>query len=89
VRFLYGKNTAGPVLGASPQLHAQFRRGEGRLTPAERSAAPRVLRVSVTPQGPPLSVLATATILAASRQWRLTATLEPQHRRWLIVAVGH
>lgn len=87
-RFLYGRIAATKVLGTSPQLRSVLGREPNRVTPAEQSANPRILHTTVTPAGPPASALATATLLAAGRPYRLTATLEQQGRRWIVVAIG-
>jgi hypothetical protein len=88
LRFLYGETTSGQVRAVDPQLRSELQQ-PARLTPAERAARPVVAHVSVTRAGPPLSVLATATILVDQARYQLTATLEPQHGNWVVVAIGH
>jgi hypothetical protein len=55
--------------------------------PARRFFHSYVSRVVVTPAGPPLSALATATVLAGRARYRLTVILEPRGNSWLVVAL--
>src|SRR6202035_1116432 len=88
VRLLYGETSGGRVPGVAAPSRAELKQGS-LTTPAERAARPRVARVGVTRAGPPLSALATATILVGQTHYQLTATLEPHHGRWVVVAIGH
>ena len=87
-RFLYGALPARNVSGVSPRLRSELRHGRVLVTPAERTAAPRVIRVTVAAAGPPVSAGATATVLAHRRRYQLIATLEPRHGGWVVVSVG-
>jgi hypothetical protein len=87
VPFLYGHVRANRVLGVSSQLGSRLRQGAGRITPAERSARPRIVRITVESSGPPVSATAIATVLAHDRRYRLTATLEPRNGGWVVIAV--
>jgi hypothetical protein len=88
VRFLYGEIPAAQVPGVAGQLRSELQQRALR-TPAERAARPRAIRVTVTTAGPPLSALATATILVDRNRYQLKATLEPQHGSWTVVAIDN
>jgi hypothetical protein len=87
VSFLYGRIAATSVADVERPLRAKLRSGLAFITPAERAARPRIARVAVTPAGPPLSALATATVLAGGDRYRLTVILEPRGDGWLVVAL--
>ncbi len=88
VPFLYGHLRAGHVLGLAPQLRSQLGHAATLVTPAERSARPHVVRIKVESAGPPVSATAIATVLVHDRRYQLTATLEPRHGGWEVIAVG-
>jgi hypothetical protein len=85
--FLYGRLPASGVADASESLQSELCQGTSLVTPAERRARPRLLRVTVVPSGPPASALASAFVLANGTTHPLTATLEPRGRAWIVVAV--
>ena len=85
--FLYGRIPASSVANVDEQLRARLRSGLAFVTPAERTARPRIVRVALTPAGPPLSAIATAAVLAGGGRYRLTATLEPRGDTWIVVAL--
>jgi hypothetical protein len=41
----------------------------------------------VRPAGPPISAIATATLTGGRGHYALTATLEPRHGGWIVVAI--
>jgi hypothetical protein len=87
--FLYGRLPAKRVTGAAPNLRRELQQGHATTTPAERDARPRIAHLSLTPAGPPVSVVAVAVITTACREPSdLTATLEPHAGSWLVVAVS-
>lgn len=89
LRYLYGRLPARRVINASPRLRSQLQSGHAATTPAERSRLPRIVRLWLTPAGPPVSVIAVVVVRAQGGQvWRLTASLEPRGRTWRVVAVG-
>ncbi len=89
VAFLYGRLPARRVRDADRSLRLQFARGHATTTPAERASRARVGRVSLTSSGPPVSVLAVAVVAVIDGPpSRLTATLEPYGRTWIVVAVA-
>ena len=85
--FLYARLPATKVTDVDRQLRSQLDGGEAVITPAEHTAKPRILHLSISPAGPPLSAIATATVLANGRRYQLTATLEPRGGSWIAVAV--
>ena len=87
VRFLYARIPSVRLADVDERLGAELRAGEAMVTPAERDAKPRIARVSVAPAGPPLSVIATATVVAQEESYQLTATLEPRAGSWMVVAI--
>lgn len=86
VQFVYGRIAAGDVPDLSRRLRGELRKGTGLVTPAEKAAKPRILDVKVKPAGPPVSVIASADVAAGRGRYTLTATLEPQHGGWVVVA---
>ena len=88
LRYLAGREPTRRLAWLSSQLRHQLRASIVRITPAERSSAPRILRIDLAPAGPPGSAIATATIAAGGAQYQLTATLEPRGRDWSVVALG-
>jgi hypothetical protein len=89
VAFLYGRVPPSRVNRADPALRSQLEQGRATTTPAERAARPRIAHLTLSSSGPPISVLAVATITAGCcGSSALTATLEPEHGAWLIVAVS-
>lgn len=89
VPYLYGRLPAERVADASPALRHQLASGRAEPTPAERSSRPRIARLSVAATGPPVSVTVVAVVRSGlDESWRLTATVEPSGRRWLVVAIG-
>ncbi|MGO9972331.1 MAG: hypothetical protein ACLP01_05885 [Solirubrobacteraceae bacterium] len=89
VTFLYGRLPAHRVRDADGSLLSQLERGHATATPAERASRARVARVSLTSSGPPVSVLAVAVVTVIDGPpSRLTATLEPYGRTWIVVAVA-
>jgi hypothetical protein len=87
LRFLYGRVPAGEVPDVDGPLRRRLAHANTLITPAERSARPRVLGLVVVRAGPPASALATATIGSSPGRFRLTATLEPRDGGWIVVAV--
>jgi hypothetical protein len=87
VSFLYGRIPATSVADVDQPLRAKLRSRLALITPAERTATPRTVRVAVTPTGPPLRALATATVLAGGGRYRLTVILEPRGNSWIVVAL--
>jgi hypothetical protein len=89
VAYLYGRRPASDVAGADRSLRWRLEHGHANITPAECASRPRLTHVSAAAGGPPVSVVATAVIDVGHRQLaRLTATLEPYHRTWRVVAIG-
>lgn len=89
VAYLSGRLPAERVADVSPALRAQLESGRAETTPAERARRPRIGGIAVAIAGPPVSVTAVVTVgLGPSGRSRLTATLEPAARTWLVVAVG-
>jgi hypothetical protein len=87
VSFLYGRIPATSVADVDRPLRAKLRSGLAFITPAERAARPRLVRVVVVPAGPPLSALATATVLAGGGRYRLNVMLQPRGDSWIVVAL--
>lgn len=87
VSFLYGRIPATSVVDVDQPLRAKLRSALALITPAERAATPRIVRVVVTPAGPPLRALATGTVLAGGGRYGLTVILEPRGNGWLVVAL--
>jgi hypothetical protein len=89
VSYLSGRAPAARIPGVAAALRDQVERGRARVTPAERASHARIARLSLISAGPPISVVATAIIDTGSRQLsRVTATLEPHERGWIVVAVS-
>ena len=89
VALVYGRLPAARVVGADPNLRRDLEQGHATTTPAERAARPRIEHLSLTPAGPPVSVIALAIVITGCcSPSRLTATLEPHGRGWLVVAVN-
>jgi hypothetical protein len=87
--YLYGRLPPARVAAVDRGLRWQLERKHATTTPAERASRPRVARLSTTSSGPPVSVVAVAIVTAGpGPASRLTATLEPHRRRWLVVAVA-
>ena len=88
IAYLYGRARARQVKGADPALRRQLAQGHATITPAERAERPRLTRLAVASAGPPVSVIAIAFVdVDHRRPLRLTATLEPHRRSWLVAAV--
>ena len=88
IAFLYGRLPPSRVAEVDPGLRSQLEQGRGTTTPAERATRPRIAHLTLSSSGPPISVLAVATVTArCCRSSTLAATLEPQHGAWLVVAV--
>lgn len=87
VRFLYRRLPAAEVPDAAPQLRSELTQSAALKTPAEGSSRPRIIRLTVRPAGPPISAIATATLTTQRGRYALTATLEPRHGRWIVVAI--
>ena len=89
VAFLYGRLPAARVVGADPNLRRELEQGHATTTPAERAARPRVEHLSLSPAGPPVSVIALAIVTTGCcSPSHLSATLEPHGGGWLVVAVN-
>lgn len=89
VAFLYGQLPATRVTGAAPALHRELAQGRAATTPAERAARPRIGHLSLSPAGPPVSVVAVVVVTTGCcASSRLIATLEPLSARWLVFAVN-
>jgi hypothetical protein len=87
--FLTGRLTASRVAGVDPNVRWELSHARANPTPAQRAAHPRIRRLTVSSGGPPVSVTATAVIAdAPGAGYRLTATLEPRHGAWRVVAIG-
>jgi hypothetical protein len=88
VAFLYGRVPARRVIGADPNLRRELEQGHATATPAERAARPRIEHLSLSPAGPPISVVALASVMiGCCSPLHLSATLEPHRGGWLVVAV--
>jgi hypothetical protein len=88
VAFLYGRLPASRVTGVDRTLRRELENGHARTTPAERLSRPSISHLSLSPAGPPVSVVAIAVLTTACcTPSHLTATLEPRDRSWLVVAV--
>jgi hypothetical protein len=89
VAFLYGRLPAMRVVGADPNLRRDLEHGHATTTPAERAARPRVEHLSLSPTGPPVSVVALAIVTTGCcSPSHLSATLEPHGRGWLVIAAN-
>jgi predicted small lipoprotein YifL len=87
--YLYGQLPARDVTGLNQALRRQLEHGHAITTPAERASSPHVVRLSLSSSGPPISVTAIALLTTADSQpSQLTATLEPHHGTWLVVAIS-
>ncbi len=88
VAYLYGRLPATRVVGSDQALRWQLEHGRATTTPAECASRPRIAHLSLASAGPPISVVAVAVIdVDHDRPSRLTATLEPYLRTWLVVAI--
>lgn len=88
VAYLYGRLPATHVVGSDQALRWQLEHGRATTTPAERASRPRIAHLSLASGGPPISVVAVAVMdVDHDRPSRLTATLEPYLRTWLVVAI--
>jgi hypothetical protein len=89
VAFLYERLPATRVVGADPNLRRELEQGHAATTPAERAARPRIEHLSLSPTGPPVSVVALAIVMTGCcSPSHLSATLEPHRGGWLVVAVN-
>jgi hypothetical protein len=89
VGFLYGRLPATRVVGADPNLRRELELGHATATPAERAARPRVEYLSLSPAGPPVSMVARAIVMTGCcPPSHLSATLEPHGGGWVVVAVN-
>jgi hypothetical protein len=89
VAFLYGRLLAARVVGADPNLRRDLEQGHATTTPAERAARPQIEHLSLSPTGPPVSVIALAIVTTGCcSPSHLSATLEPHGGGWLVVAVN-
>ena len=87
--FVYGRLPAARVVGADPNLRRELEQGHATTTPAERAARLRVEHLSLSPAGPPVSVIATAIEMTGCYSpSHLSATLEPHGGGWVVVAVN-
>jgi hypothetical protein len=68
-------------------VRRQLEHSRALLTPAERAANPHISAVQIVSAGPPVSVIALATVEAGGTSSRLTATLEPRPSGWLVAAL--
>lgn len=87
IGYLYARLHGRAVADVDPQLRALLQDDRALGTPAERAARPAILHITLAPAGPPVSAIATATVVADGQRHRLTATLEPRARGWIVVAV--
>ncbi|MGZ4234527.1 MAG: hypothetical protein ACXVWT_00370 [Solirubrobacteraceae bacterium] len=88
IAYLYGRAAARNVIDAGAALRRQLEHDQATITPAERASHPHIARLAVASTGPPVSVIAIALVdVDHGRPVRLTATLEPHGRSWLVVAV--
>jgi len=88
VAYLYGRLPATRVVGSDQALRWHLEHGRATTTPAERASRPRIAHLSLASAGPPMSVVAVAVMdIDHDRPSRLTATLEPYLRTWLVVAI--
>lgn len=86
--YLYGQLPARNIAGTARGLSWQLEHGHAITTPAERASPPHIVRLSLSSSGPPISVTAFALVNTADSQPSLlTATLEPHHGTWLVVAI--
>lgn len=87
--FLYGRDKARNVHGATPSVLRALRRSRARVTPAQRRRHPVVAGLSVTGQTTD-SAIATVTIAdGGPATYRLSLTLERRAGRWLIADLGN
>ena len=87
--YLYGQLPATDVTGIDRGLRSQLEHGHAITTPAERASLPRIIGLSLSSSGPPISVTAVAVVTTAHGQpSQLTATLEPHRGTWLVVEVS-
>jgi len=87
VNFIYGRLAAADVPDVDANLSSRLEHSRALITPAERATTPTLARLTVVAAGPPVSALATAIVLSGRSHYKLTATLEPKHGRWTVVAV--
>ena len=89
VAFLYERLPAARVVAADPNLRRALEQGHATTTPAERAARPQIEHLSLTPTGPPISVIALAIVITGCcSPSHLSATLEPHGGGWVVVAVN-
>jgi|HubBroStandDraft_6_1064221.scaffolds.fasta_scaffold392015_2 hypothetical protein len=87
--YLYGQLPARNVTGIDQGLRRKLAHGHAITTPAEHASPPHVIRLSLISSGPPISVTAVALgTTAESQPSQLTATLEPHHGTWVVVAAS-
>ena len=85
--FVYGRASAGFVLGAAPALRRRLTRQAAVVTPVERSRHPRVLSLEVAGQAP-RAALATALIADGGiTTYALRITLKEGRSGWLVSAL--
>ena len=87
VRFLYGQLRERRSSTPTPSFGLSSVKAMRSSLPRSGPARSRILRITVTPAGPPVSALATATFHADGQLHQLTATLEPHGESWIVVAV--
>jgi len=89
VALLYGRLPPARVLGADLNLRRDLEHGHATTTPAERATRPRIEHLSLSPAGPPVSVVALGIVTTGCcSPSQLSATLEPHGRGWVVVAVN-
>jgi hypothetical protein len=77
------------VAETDPGLRSQLEQDHATVTPAERASHPRIAHLTLSSSGPPISVLAVATVMTGCcESTTVTATLEPHLGAWLVVAVS-
>jgi hypothetical protein len=87
--YVYGRLPPTLVAAVDQGLRRQLEHDRATTTPDERASRPRVARLSIASSGPPVSVVAVAVVTTGpGPTLRLTATLEPHRRTWLVVAVA-
>jgi hypothetical protein len=87
--ILAGRVASSRVAGLDPSVRWQLSHARANPTPAQRASRPQIRRLAVSSGGPPVSVTASAVIAnGPGPPFRLTATLEPRHRAWRVVAIG-
>lgn len=88
VAYLYGRLPARDVVSVDGTLRWQLEHGRSNITQGERASRPRITHLSVATAGPPVSVVTIAVVDGGVQLARLSATLEPYHRTWRVVAIG-